>query len=71
MSPFHQTVLRSRIQHTLSAQRGLVLVIVGSWYGDISQNRPMPFVPCRKRACVAGLWANASAPPVITVPAGG
>jgi hypothetical protein len=30
MSPFHQTVLRSRIQHTLSAQRGLVLVIGGS-----------------------------------------
>ena len=71
VSPFHQAVLGSRIQHTPSAQRGLVLAIGGSWYGDISQNRPMPFVPCRKRACVAGLWANASAPPVIMAPAGG
>ena len=71
VSPFHQAVLRLRIQHTFSAQHGLVLAIGGSRHGDISQNSPMPFVPSRKRACVAGLWANASAPPVIMGPAGG
>ena len=69
MSPFHQAALRSRIQHTLSAQHDLVLAIGGSWHGDISQTRPMPFVPCRKRACFAGLWGNASTPPVIMGPA--
>ena len=65
MSPFHQAVLRSSIQHALSTQHGLVLAIGGSWRGDISRNRPMPFVLCRKRGCFAGVWANASAPPVI------
>ena len=37
MSSFQQAVLRSRIQHTLSAQHDLVLAIGGSWHGDISQ----------------------------------
>jgi hypothetical protein len=55
MSSFQQAVLRSRLQHTLSARYGSVLAIGGSWQGDIVQTRPMPFVPCRKRACSAGL----------------
>lgn len=65
MSLFRQAVLRSRIQHTLSTLHGLVLAIGGSWHRDTSQNRLMLSVPRRKRAWFSGLWANASAPPVI------
>jgi len=65
MSLFRQAVLRSRIQHTLSTLHGLVLAIGGSWHQDASQNRLMLSVPRRKRAWFSGLWANASAPPVI------
>ncbi|WP_018955122.1 hypothetical protein, partial [Thioalkalivibrio sulfidiphilus] len=65
MSLFRQAVLRSRIQHTLSTLHGLVLAIGGSWHPDVKQNKLMLSVPRRKRAWFAGLWANASAPPVI------
>jgi len=65
MSLFRQAVLRSRIQHTLSALHGLVLAIGGSWHPDARQNRLVLCVPRRKRAWFNGLWANASAPPVI------
>ena len=64
MSLFRQAVLRCRLQHTLSTLHGLVLAIGGSWHPDASQNRLMLSVPRRKRAWFAGLWANASAPPV-------
>lgn len=65
MSLFRQAVLRSKIQHTLSTLHGLVLAIGGSWHKDATQHRLMLSVPRRKRAWFAGLWANASAPPVI------
>lgn len=65
MSLFRQAVLRSRIQHTLSTLHGLVLAIGGAWHKDTDQPRPMLSVPRQKRAWFAGLWANASAPPVI------
>ncbi len=65
MSLFRQAVLRSRIQHTLSTLHGLVLAVGGSWHPDESQNKLMLSVPRQKRAWFAGLWANASAPPVI------
>jgi len=65
MSLFRQAVLRSRIQHTLSTLHGLVLAIGGSWHLDASQSKLMLSVPRQKRAWFAGLWANASAPPVI------
>jgi hypothetical protein len=65
MSLFRQAVLRSRVQHTLSTLHGLVLAIGGSWHKNASQNRLMLSVPRRKRAWFSGLWANASAPPVI------
>ena len=65
MSLFRQAVLRSRIQHTLLTLHGLVLAIGGSWHHGASQNRLMLSVPRRKRAWFSGLWANASAPPVI------
>ena len=65
MSLFRQAVLRSRIQHTLSTLHGLVLAIGASWHRDANQNRLMLSVPRRKRAWFAGLWANASTPPVI------
>ena len=65
MSLFRQAVLRSRIQHTLSTLHGLVLAIGGSWHQDASQNKLMLSVPRRKRAWFAGLWNNASAPPII------
>jgi Transposase DDE domain group 1 len=65
MSLFRQAVLRSRIQHTMSTLHGLVLAVGGSWHKDASQNRLMLSVPRRKRAWFSGLWANASAPPVI------
>jgi hypothetical protein len=58
-------VLRTRVQHTLSTIHGLVLAIGGSWHHDASQNKLMLSVPRRKRTWFAGLWANASAPPVI------
>lgn len=65
MSLFRQAVLRSRVQHTLSTLHGLVLAIGASWHPDKSQNKLMLSVPRRKRAWFAGLWAHASAPPVI------
>ena len=71
MSLFRQAVLRSRIQHTLSTLHGLVLAIGGAWHKDTGQHRLMLSVPRRKRAWFAGLWANASAPPVIPGLAGG
>lgn len=71
MSLFRQAVMRSRIQHTLSTLHGLVLSIGGSWHRDTSQNRFMLSVPRRKRAWFAGLWANASPPPVVHEPQSG
>ena len=71
MSLFRQAVLRSRNQHTLSTLHGLVLAIGGSWHHDSSQNRLMLSLPRRKRAWFSGLWANASAPPVIHEPQSG
>lgn len=65
MSLFRQAVLRCRIQHTLSTLHGLVLAIGGSWHPDARHNRLMLSVPRRKRAWFVGLWANASAPPLI------
>jgi hypothetical protein len=65
MSLFRQAVMRSRVHHTLSILHGLVLAIGGSWHKDASQNRLMLSVPRRKRAWFSGLWANASAPPII------
>jgi hypothetical protein len=65
MSLFRQAVLRTRVQHTLSTLHGLVLAIGGSWHHDASRNRLMLSVPRQKRAWFAGLWANASARPVI------
>ncbi|MCC7183429.1 MAG: hypothetical protein IT509_07640 [Rhodocyclaceae bacterium] len=61
-------MLRSRVQHTLSTLHGLVLAVGGSGHKDASQNRLMLSVPRRKRAWFAGLWANASASPVIHGP---
>ena len=66
MSLFRQAVLRSRIQHTLSTLHGLVLAVGASWHNDTSRNILLLSVPRRKRAWFAGLWANASAPPVIS-----
>lgn len=64
-------VVRSSIQHTLSTLHGLVLAIGGSWHQDASQNHLMLSVPRRKRDWFSGLWANASAPPVIHGPQNG
>jgi hypothetical protein len=69
MGLLRQAVLRSRVQHTLSTLHGLVLAIGASWHKDAGQNRLMLSLPRRKRAWFAGLWANASAPPVIPSPA--
>ena len=65
MSLFRQAVLRSRIQHTLSTLHGLVLAIGAAWHQDHGQNRLMLSLPRRKCAWFSGLWANASAPPVM------
>ena len=65
MSLFRQAVMRSKVQHTLSTLHGLVLAIGASWHHDASQNRLLLSVPRRKRTWFAGLWANASDPPVI------
>lgn len=65
MSLFRQAVMRSKVQHTLSTLHGLVLAIGASWHQDASQNRLLLSVPRRKRTWFAGLWANASDPPII------
>lgn len=65
MSLFRQAVMRSRVQHTLSTLHGLVLTIGGSWHKHAGQNRLVLSVPRRKRAWFSGLWAHATAPPVI------
>jgi len=62
---FRQAVLRSRIQHTLSALQGLVLAIGGAWHQDASKNKRMLSAPRRNCGWVLGLWASASDPPVI------
>jgi len=64
MSLLRQAVMRPRIQHTLFALHGLVLAIGDSWHRDAAQNRLMFCVPRRKRAWFAGIWANASVPPI-------
>lgn len=70
MSLFRQAVMRSKVQHTLSTLHGLVLAIGASWHQDASQSRLLLSVPRRKRTWFAGLWANASDPPVIHGAAG-
>ena len=64
MSLFRQSVLRSRIQHTLSTLHGLVLAIGGRWHGKDGNKRLLLSVPRRKQSWFAGLWANATGPPV-------
>jgi hypothetical protein len=66
MSLFRQSVMRSRIQHTLSTLHGLVLAIGGRWLGSPGNDRLLLSVPRRKRAWFAGLWANATGPPVLS-----
>ena len=66
MSLFRQSVMRSRIQHTLSTLHGLVLAIGGRWRGSPGNDRLLLSVPRRKRAWFAGLWANATGPPVLS-----
>ena len=70
MSLFRQAVMRSKVQHTLSTLHGLVLAIGASWHQDASQSRLLLSVPRRQRTWFAGLWANASDPPVIHGAAG-
>lgn len=69
MSLFRQTVMRAKVQHTLSTLHGLVLAIGGSWRKSGEQQLLMLSVPRRKRAWFAGLWANAADPPAF-IPAG-
>lgn len=66
MSLFRQSVMRSRIQHTLSTLHGLVLAIGGRWHGSPGNDRLLLSVPRRKRAWFAGLWANATGPPAVS-----
>jgi hypothetical protein len=66
MSLFRQSVMRSRIQHTLSTLHGLVLAIGGRWYGSPGNDRLLLSVPRRKRAWFVGLWANATGPPALS-----
>ena len=65
MSVFRQTVMRNRVQHTLSTLHGLVLAIGGSWDKGSDKNHLLLSLPRRKREWFSGLWANASAPPTI------
>ncbi|MBF0416702.1 MAG: IS1380 family transposase [Magnetococcales bacterium] len=60
MSLFRQTVMRTKVQHTLSTLHGLVLAIGGSWRKSGEQQLLMLSVPRRKRAWFTGLWANAA-----------
>ena len=63
MSLFRQSVMRSRVQHTLSTLHGLVLAIGGRWHGNTGNERLLLSVPRRKRSWFVGLWANATGPP--------
>ena len=63
MSLFRQSVMRSRIQHTLSTLHGVVLAIGGRWQGKPGKDNLLLSLPRRKRSWFAGLWAHASGPP--------
>jgi len=66
MSLFRQSVMRSRIQHTLSTLHGLVLAVGGTWHSKTGTNHLLLSVPRKKRQWFSGLWANASGPPCWT-----
>jgi len=60
MSLFRQTVMRTRVQHTLSTLHGMVLAVGGAWKGGNGKNHLLLSLPRKKRAWFSGLWANAS-----------
>jgi len=60
MSLFRQTVMRTRVKHTLSTLHGMVLAVGGAWKGGVGNNHLLLSVPRKKRAWFSGLWANAS-----------
>jgi len=60
MSLFRQTVMKTRVQHTLSTLHGMVLAVGGAWKGGSCKNHLLLSVPRKKRAWFCGLWANAS-----------
>ena len=60
MSLFRQAVMRSRVKHTLSTLRGMVLAVGGAWKSGAGKNHLLLSVPRKKRAWFSGLWANAS-----------
>ena len=63
LSMFRQTVMRTRVQHTLSTLHGMVLAVGGAWKNGAGKNHLLLSVPRKKRAWFCGLWANASGPP--------
>jgi hypothetical protein len=60
MSLFRQTVMRTRVKHTLSTLHGMVMAVGGAWKGGAGKNHLLLSVPRKKRAWFSGLWANAS-----------
>lgn len=62
MSLFRQTVLRSKVQHTLSTLHGQVLATGAWWHPDKEQSRLLLALPRRKRDWFSGLWENATEP---------
>ncbi len=60
MSLFRQTVMRTRVKHTLSTLHGMVLAVGGAWKGGNGKNHLLLSLPRKKRAWFSGLWANAS-----------
>lgn len=63
MSMFRQTVMRTRVHHTLSTLHGIVLAVGGAWKDGSGKKHLLLCVPRKKRAWFSGLWANASGPP--------
>ena len=68
MSLFRQSVMRARVQHTLSTLHGLVLSVRGAWKTNSRTDEPkrlMLSIPRKQRAWFTSMWANASGPPDI------
>ena len=56
MSLFRQTVMRTRVKHTLSTLHGMVLAVGGAWKGGNGKNYLRLSLPRKKRVWFSGLW---------------
>ena len=67
MSTFRQTVMRAKMQPTLTTLHQRVLAVGAFWHRDPNQNKLLLTVSRRRRAWFEGLWANVGHLPVLAV----